>query len=504
MTHPDWDNPESFSIVVQGALFRSNLAETANHCVHWRRLFPHTPIILAISVTDIVTGTLCENGVLDDLALVETHQHDGELRNALFFLRQACTAITLAEPALALPLFKKDGKARNNINFQIAAARAGLALVNSTYVLRVRADLIFADRRFLAHYEADRALPRGHASVLDERVMISWLYTLNPYSLERLPLHYSDWFHLGLTSDVTRLWDVPPMPLADATYYRTHDYASGSNGAEKLFLVRLADEQYLLYPTFKAAFPDLHLDYHNDLRSRELCLDILIDNFIPCDLLRAGCIFEKYGHEFHNRNKRTQCITAETWRGLCHARGQDYRAITLNGAEEAPATPVDEPAAQGEYWERYDALHLSLRDATLQNGEIVAHTPNGSVLYGPYVTMPGGHYVAHVDCSLLTGPGVVTLRIAADSGQHLLAERTIDIPAETGRRILSIPFTVAFPAQQNIEIVLLIRKIATMKISHVDFCSDHSPQEEISLSSPRDGRPKPLTRLLRLLRSWRE
>ncbi|GBR05147.1 hypothetical protein GLI01_05650 [Gluconacetobacter liquefaciens] len=483
MTNPDWDNPETFSIVVQGSLIRSNLIETANHCVHWRRLFPHTPIILAISVTDIVTGTPRENGVLDDLALVAAHQHNGKLRNALFFLRQACTAVTLADPALSLPLFKKDSKAGNNINFQIAAARAGLALVSSIYVLRVRADLIFADRSFLAHYEADRALPRGHASVLEERVMISWLYTLNPYALERLPLHYSDWFHLGLTRDVTRLWDIPPMPLADATYYRVHDYASGSSSAEKLFLVRLAVEQYLLYPTFKSAFPDLHLDYHNDLRSRDLCMDILIDNFIPCDLLRAGCVFEKYSHEFHNRNKRTQCITAETWRALCHARGENYRTITLNSVKEPLATPPNKQVVRDEFWERYDALQLSLRDATLKDGEIVANGPNGTLIYGPYVTLPGGHYIAHVDCALITGPGAVTLRITASSGQNLLAERTIEIPAGTGSRTLSIPFAVSSPEQNNIEIVLSIQRIETLRINYVDFRNDHFPRQEATLPS---------------------
>lgn len=468
MIEPDWDNPHSFSIIVQGPLFKNNLVETANHCLHWRNLFPFTPLILAISVTDIITGTLQDSGQLDNLALTKEHQSDGELCNALFFLRQVCTIIAIAQPALPLPFFKKDAKTRNNINFQIAAARAGLDLVNSTYVLRVRSDLIFQDRSFLKHYEKDRTLPRGHANVLHERVMISWLYTLNPYASERLPLHYSDWFHLGRTDDVKSLWNVSPMSLADATYYKTHQYATGSNTAERLFLTRLAIEQHLLYSTFKTAFPSLQLDYHNDLRSRELCMDILLDNFIPCDLLKAKCFFEKYHDEFYNQNKRTQCITIEAWRALCYARNEDYRTVILKSAEEVNSS-TKEANIHLAFSERYDALHLRLKNAILQQGEIVANSHNGTIIYGPYVTLPNGHYTARVACSLVTGPGKIILCITADSGQKTLAKHTITIPATTDSHILEIPFSVKNPKHDNIEIVLSIQNINQLKISYVDF-----------------------------------
>ena len=60
------DRPGALSILLQGALLRSNLVMTANHCAHWRRLFPHAQIVVAfnepVNVESLGQITLQANG----------------------------------------------------------------------------------------------------------------------------------------------------------------------------------------------------------------------------------------------------------------------------------------------------------------------------------------------------------------------------------------------------------------------------------------------------------
>ena len=215
----DFDRPGALSIVVQGPLFQGNMVETANHVHHWRETFPHAEIILSLSVTDVVAGDV-QGGVLVAPHLVRGHEHDGHLQVALRTITECCDVVALSAGALPLPPIKSDSPKLNNANLQIAAAQHGLALARGEFVLRIRSDLLFLDRGFLAQYERNQALPRGKAAVFGQRVLMSWLYTLNPFTIERMPLHFSDWFHFGRTEDVRQIWDVPPITLRDSMHYR--------------------------------------------------------------------------------------------------------------------------------------------------------------------------------------------------------------------------------------------------------------------------------------------
>ena len=64
----------------------------------------------------------------------------------------------------------------------------------------------------------------------------------------------------------------------------------------------------------------LQLEHHNDRSSIDLAMDILIDNFVLCDLVEARCVFDKYAHEFHDLAKRVHCITPDNWRAMAQER----------------------------------------------------------------------------------------------------------------------------------------------------------------------------------------
>ena len=304
------------SIVVQGALFAQNAAQIASYCEHWRALFPDAELVLAVSTTDVLAET--KPGRIRSVRMTPTAQGSGLTRAAVASLVKTCDALVLAEPALPLPRFKEDA-GLNNFNMQLAAAQAGLAQASRRHVLRTRSDLTFLSRDFLDRYEEDCAQPRGGALLLEGRVMISPLFTLDPFSIERMPLHHSDWFHVGALSDVRQLWSIPPITLSDAAHYRTTPHDEDTTGHERLFLTRLAVEQHLMFHVARKRFPQLQLDRHNDRRSLKLCLEILRDNFIVSDLRACACLFEKYASDIAFEGNQHSCITHADWLAMCEA-----------------------------------------------------------------------------------------------------------------------------------------------------------------------------------------
>lgn len=481
----NWDEHGILSIVVQGGIFQGNLIEVANHCRHWRELFPAAEIILVISVTDIIVGEV-KDGVFSSIQLVSARQHDGQLQAAAATLQEVCDKIALSEHALPLPPIKSDSAKLNNMNLQLAAAQHGLALAGGLFVLRVRNDLIFLDRNFIDQYYAAEAVPRGKAATFTKRVLISWLFTLNPFTNERLPLHFSDWFHFGLTKDVRRIWAAPHITLRDSLHYRTHRHAPGSNAAERLFNVRLAVEQHIIYHCFKTDFPNLVLNYHNDRSSVNLAMRILIDNFAICDLEQANCVFEKYSNEFAEPAKKIQCITQEDWFALTRSSDGNLQSVLASKIDEFSDSPSIQ--LKRKLPRTYDATRLQTRDGRLLNHEIVAQSRGGMLFWGPYTTLDAGRYLATVDVTTLDGAGVVILRVTMNSGRDLLAERILAI--RSGRRPdLAIPFDVSVSKASELEVICRFEGLRGFAISGITF-SERSKDE---MPAPRHQQEMPRT-----------
>lgn len=467
----DWDRPGSLSIVVQGGLFQGNLVETANHCRHWRELFPQAEVILAISVTDVIGGRR-ENGLLADVKLVSKHVEDGHLQFALQIILDSCDKVVLSEAALPLPPIKNDSPKLNNMNLQLAAAKQGLAHTSGAYVLRIRSDMVFLDRSFLQQYIEGCFLARGSVAVFKQRVMISWLYTLNPFTVERMPLHFSDWFHFGLTDDVRQIWSAPSISLRDSMYFRTRKHAPGSNTRERQFNIRLAVEQHIIYHCFKQSRPDLTLEYNNDTTSVDLSLDILVDNFVICDLARAHCVFEKYASEFVDKSKEIHCITRDDWVAMVSARRVDYRttlAHKIKAAASDPSLPIDPSFPR-----IYAAGRLSTRNGQFVGDDIVSTSSNGLLFHGPYATLEKGRYVATVNVSKLEGAGVITLRITLEGGKKLAAKRWL-LVGPGAHPDIRIPFDIGASAKR-VELLFTMNGKLAVSVSSITI-AERDPKE---------------------------
>lgn len=431
---------------MQGGVSQDTLSMVAIHCRHWRDIFPDAEIILSISTPDVIRGTHAD-GSTDDLTLAGPVRDRNLAKIALALIKTSCDKVVQAQGALPLPPIKTDSPGPNNGNLQISAAQAGLAAATGTHILRTRADLIFADDSFIGQWIDGNGLQRGDHQLLRKRVLISYLYTLNPYTFERMPYHYSDWFHFGLAEDVRALWDVPFVTLADATFYKTHPYAEYSNHQERLVLTKRAVEQHITFNALVKLNSEVSLDYHNDLSQRKKSIDVLCDNFIVCDLIKAKCIFDKYAMDFENPAKRLHCIPPEDWRTLTLSAPAEREAFLLEKGRIA-REPVLAPFPR-----HYPGIALRTKIGRVERGTIIAHGKSGILVHGPYDILPRGSYTAIVEIIRIEGHGLINIHLTLEEGARKLASRQVFVKDCEGCNI-EIDFDVQVESGKQFEVVV--------------------------------------------------
>ena len=321
----------SFSIVLQGPLYDWNVIQSAQLISQWRTIFPNSKIIFSISQSDLIIFDGA--GIIPKLRITRLHRNNVVFQDALNLIDRFCDTIVLSNSAVVLPPVKR-GLRENNCNLQIAAAKAGLEQVDTDYVLRIRNDILFTDNTFIDYYLENKDFPRGKYTVLKQRVLISEFFTLNPFTLERLPFHYSDWMHFGLTEDVRKLWDVPAYGIVDATYYQRHPYKKGTGARENTFISRYAVEQYIAITIFKKYFPNLKLHYHNDHTSINESMHILSDNFIISDFAKTNIYFEKYQHIINDKDIHLVCVSPSAWKKIVLNETNGKKPYTVLFASE--------------------------------------------------------------------------------------------------------------------------------------------------------------------------
>lgn len=274
---------KNLSIVLQGGVFEKNSTEVTNIASEYRKLFPESEILLSISSSDFLNFPGSSE---NELIPYKQNLSNQKFINVCNILNSLVDKFIFCDNALPLP--PVNVKHPNcNANYQIEAAKRGLAEATREFVLRVRNDFLFQDDSFINQYIEMSGNVRGRFSVFQERIMICSLFTINPYAVERLPFHYSDWFHFGKLADVRLLWDVPHISLNYMTYYMNNPYLPGSTELERHFLAKTGVEQYISFGFFSKHFPELKLACHNDIRSRRESIDILLDNFCILEIGRA-------------------------------------------------------------------------------------------------------------------------------------------------------------------------------------------------------------------------
>ncbi|WP_010511195.1 WavE lipopolysaccharide synthesis family protein [Komagataeibacter europaeus] len=309
-----YQNGEPLSIVIQGPWLNKNIQESALICRHWRNMFPKAEIIFSVSSSDFIDSS--ENAgenILPETALF-AFKTDTIRAEAIKVLFNTADIVIQAPVALPLPPIKNDTQSLNNVNLQIQSAKSGLKHASRKYILRIRNDLCLMSKNFISVYKNNMENKRRDYASFIQKILIPEIFTINPLTLYRMPFHYSDWFHFGLSEDIKNLWaTVENVSFADSIYYENHPFLHDTNVLEKKFLIRLAVEQFIHFPYFKEKFPFLNLDYHNDTRSLNESLYIMADNFIVANIKDINAYIKKYQHIVRKISKHTrvECISQD-------------------------------------------------------------------------------------------------------------------------------------------------------------------------------------------------
>jgi hypothetical protein len=155
-----------------------------------------------------------------------------------------------------------NSEVHNNTARQIVATQAGLACVSRPYTLKLRTDAILTHGRFLKYFDLYKKRC-DVIRILENRVLVSMIFSHNadcyPYTL----FCPSDWFQFGLSSDIRMLWDIPLPVEPDNTYYFLQNPRPEPDYHPKSYN-RYHPEQYL-WLSFLRKHTTIDCKHHSDV-----------------------------------------------------------------------------------------------------------------------------------------------------------------------------------------------------------------------------------------------
>lgn len=439
------------SIVVHGGCFSHNIGNISNILLSYKREFSDAEIIFSISSSDFID--------FDKSDEEKVFSYKEEMSGFCYLVNQCADKISYARMGHPLPPVYVGGNLCNVNNF-IESVYNGLALATRKFVLRVRNDLLFKDRTFIDLYKKlyNNYYRKGDRTVFNMPVMISSLYTLNPFAGGRLPFHYGDWFHFGLLTDIRPMWNLPLVTLDFMTHYKSHYCMPGTKEKERNFLSKIAVEQYIHFKFFQKKFNDIVLEYHNDDSSVDESIDILLDNFIVADIYNMNVYYPKYNDGFNSYQDNNMRIMQEAWMYLSvHPDVKPSDFLYTPNDRLKVYCPKMFPLKIG-------AEHLLTRTGIKKGKSITVSfdTPPGIVCFGPHISLLKGRYYIRATLSALYAKRkIASLNISAtyDEGDKYLSHREYRIPRahETynyNKEYLELEFEVKEDIIDNFEIII--------------------------------------------------
>ncbi|WP_182355954.1 WavE lipopolysaccharide synthesis family protein [Komagataeibacter europaeus] len=381
---------KSISIVIHGGCFEKNSAEVANILINYRNIFKESEIIFSISSSDFIDFEYSNEKSI--------YSHKKNMVSFCHIVNKHADKIAYSYMAQPLPPVVRDAP-NCHANHMIESARNGLALASKEFVLRTRNDLLFKNRSFIEKYIklSEEYYRTGEYTAFSSPVMISSLFTLNPFCGIRLPFHYSDWFNFGRLVDIRPIWDAPLVTLDFMTYYNSNYYVPGSREKERNFNSRLAIEQYVYFTFFSKKFKNLRLDYHNDDHSIVESLQVLLDNFIISDIYHLDVYYPKYSNGFNPYRDNNKRIMQRAWEYLSTHRNIKPDEFLYFSSDTAHIyTPVIFPLKIGA-----EQLYTKTGFHFGKSIVIPYEAAPGVACFGPHIALKQGSYTACVSISTL-------------------------------------------------------------------------------------------------------
>lgn len=166
------------------------------------------------------------------------------------------------------------GENNKHLNRQIVTIKEGLKQVDTEYVLVLRADLLLFKWNILDTFKKYDN---------DHRLLISSVFTVNSFSSLKLPYHIGDWFILGKTKNVKKLYNIPLHKAENVLNKDGH--------------LKYRSEQYVTINWLRNQGMDIDIprDEYDNLYDHHTWEAIVRDNFITFDpTVENGLINTKY------------------------------------------------------------------------------------------------------------------------------------------------------------------------------------------------------------------
>lgn len=258
-----------------------------------------------------------------------------------------------------LPNIRFGFDAPNNANRQIASASAGLALVDTKYALKLRADSFLTNDNLLSVYDdyidvvkrgapqLDHALPTSKNEFNKKSkkqklkkakksnkhyspIAVASFFTIDPSIYQHMAYHVSDWVQFGRRKVLQEYWSVKPMSQKNAAYFETNEHDKEATFYDEQFRTRLAVEQHIAVKYAKARGYEVPSHYNHTNKAILAGHDkFLAEHFIVLNLEQVGLSFPKYDWVQEDDFAVINCVNHEDW---YHLFNEHWRVNVPNDA----------------------------------------------------------------------------------------------------------------------------------------------------------------------------
>ncbi len=293
-----------------------------------------------------------------------------------------------------LPNIRFGFDAPNNANRQITSASAGMALVDTKYALKLRADSFLTSSNLLTIYDhyldaVQRGAPAIDSDTLTTKnktkkqkskneklnktktssnklgkkrnkkyspIAVASFFTIDPSIYQHMAFHVSDWVQFGRRKVLQEYWAVKPMTKKNATYFEDNDHDKEASFYDDQFRTRLAVEQHIATKYAQARGYKVPKHYNETDQSILKGYNrFLAEHFIVLDLDQIGLVFPKYDWVKNDDFAVINCVNHEDWYRLFN----DYWQIN------APNQELLEAADQRQALKRNIANNITADNVTI-------------------------------------------------------------------------------------------------------------------------------------------
>lgn len=205
------------------------------------------------------------------------------------------------------------------VNRIIVSSLAGIKRATRRYCLRLRSDALLVSANFLSYYNRF-SVYIGNDAIVSRRIMVEGLLTAKD-----LLFDVADWWHLGTTEDLRRLFDIPLYPDEPEPYFEKKEHFKDKPSFADLPSQYIA-EQYFIYKFIKinGGVSAKSLNFTHTFDNKQECIEayrkFVADNLVCIEMDKSGVLLPK---SLNVSNPAQYCGTMPggAWLDLCHEHG---------------------------------------------------------------------------------------------------------------------------------------------------------------------------------------